>query len=74
MDLGVVLQILTTVASLVTGALLASRRWRRYAYLVGLCSLPLWIALEWWYAQWFYLALNPVYFITWGVGLYRNWK
>ena len=72
--MGVAFQILTTVASLLTGTLLATKRWRRYGYLVGLCSLPLWVALEYFYGQWVYLSLNPLYFAIWGVGLYRNWR
>jgi hypothetical protein len=72
--MGTALQIATTLASLLTGALLASKRWRQYGYLLGFCSLPLWAAMEWYFSQWVFLALNPIYVVIWGVGLYRNWK
>jgi len=72
--IGTILQTLTTLASLATGALLASKRWRRYGYLLGFCSLPLWAAMEFYFGQWVFLALNPLYIGIWGVGLYRNWK
>jgi len=71
---GHLLEISTIIASLLTSALLASKGRERYGYLVGFCTLPLWVITEAWYGQWVYFFINPVYFIIWGQGLYNHWR
>lgn len=71
---GVVLQILTIMLSLLTGWFLSRKGKERWGYLIGFCSLPLWVIMEAYYQQWFYFFLNPVYFVMWGMGLKNHWK
>lgn len=69
-----VIQTTTVLCSLLTTLLLAWKGKERWGYLVGFVSLPLWVVMEWYYEQWLYLLLNPIYFVLWGIGLVRHWR
>jgi len=71
---GSILQISTIAISLLTGLLLSRPRWRRYGYLLGFSSLPLWVIQELYYGQMIYVWLNPIYAVIWGVGLANHWN
>jgi len=71
--MGLLLQILTVIASLGTAWFLSKKGLERWGYLIGFCALPLWVAMELFYQQWFYLILNPIYFIIWFRGLKAHW-
>ena len=74
--LGEFLQVTCTVVSLLTTLLLSRKNPRivRLGYLLGFISLPLWVVLEYHYAQWVYFWINPVYLYMWGIGLRNHWK
>ena len=72
--IGFVLQVFTVFFSLLTTWLLSKKGKERYGYLIGILSLPCWILMEWYYQQWFYLVLNPVYLVLWFRGFYNHWK
>lgn len=72
--MGLILQILTVIASLLTGWLLSRKGKEKWGYLIGFCSLPLWFAMELWYGQWFFLLLNPIYFVIWFNGWQKHKK
>ena len=71
---GFVLQVLIVFFSLLTTWLLSRKGKERWGYLTGLISLPCWILMEWYYGQWFFLYLNPIYVVLWGKGLLNHWK
>lgn len=71
---GLLLQILTVIASLSTTWLLSKKGWERWGYLVGFSTIPVWIIMEYYYHQWFYFILNPIYFYMWGRGLKNHWR
>lgn len=71
--MGDLLQILCLIFSLLTTWLLSKRKYERYGYLVGFVTLPVWCITEVFYRQWWYLAVNPLYFWLWFVGLRNHW-
>ena len=72
--IGFVLQVFTVFFSLLTTWLLSKKGKERYGYLIGFLSLPLWILMELYYRQYFYLILNPLYFVLWFKGLKNHWS
>ena len=71
---GLTLQVLTVIIGLTDAYLLSKKGLERWGYLLAFVSLPLWVVLEWWYKEWFYFILNPIYFIVWGIGLKNHWR
>jgi hypothetical protein len=72
--LGEALQIATVVSSLTVSWLFSKKETAKWGYLLGLLTLPLWIILEFYYKQWFYLVVNPLYIYLWARGLRNHWK
>lgn len=71
---GLILQLMTIVCSLTTAYLLSKKGYERYGYLLSFISLPLWIILEYHYAEWLYFILNPIYIYVFWKGLVNHWK
>lgn len=71
---GMVLQIIVVAGSLLTNALLASKHYRRWGYLVGFVNIFFWVALEINYIQWFMALANIIFLIIWIRGLQNNWN
>lgn len=72
--IGFILQVLTVIASLGTTWLLSKKGYERWGYLVGFVTIPIWVVMEYYYQQWFYFILNPVYLYIWGKGLINHWR
>jgi hypothetical protein len=72
--IGITLQILTILLSLLIAFLYSRKGLERYGYLLSFVTLPVWVAEEWWYKEWCYFFLNPVYFIVFWIGLKNHWK
>jgi hypothetical protein len=71
---GDLLQILCLIFSLLTTWLLSKKKYEKYGYLIGFVTLPVWCITEAFYHQWYYLAINPLYFYLWGLGLKNHWS
>jgi hypothetical protein len=72
--IGTVLQIATIGCSLVSTKLLTKKATERWGYLIMLLSLPVWMALEVYYAEWVYFFLNPVYIYLYYKAFKEHWK
>lgn len=47
--------------------------WRRWGYILGLCSQPAWIYTAWQHKQWGILILSLWYAYAWSQGIYNYW-
>jgi hypothetical protein len=56
--------------SLVVTWLLSKKGYEKWGWIVGFFGLFGWVAEEWWFRQYFYLALNPIYFYLY----LKGWK
>ena len=59
--LGIILQVLTVITGLTINWLVSKKKTELKGFFLCFISLPLWVLLEAYYQQWFYLALNPIY-------------
>lgn len=63
-----------TLVALVGGLAILLRsfngRYKAASYIVGLLSVPCWVAAEFWYEQWILLPINILYAIGW----WRSYK
>lgn len=71
---GLILQILTVISSLSTAYLLSKKGLEKWGYLIGFITIPFWVIMEYYYQQWFYFILNPIYFYIWGKGIVSHWR
>ena len=72
--LGWILQALTIISSLGISYLFGKKGHERWGYLFSFLTLPLWVFLEWYYHEWLYLMMNPIYFYFWGKALKTHWS
>jgi hypothetical protein len=72
--IGTVLQVSTIGCSLIAAQLLTRKRTERWGYLVMLVSLPVYAALEAYYAEWVFFCLNPIYVWLYYKALREHWR
>ena len=47
--------------------------WRRWGYILGMCSQPFWLYTTIKHEQWGIVALSIWYTYSWGQGIYNYW-
>jgi len=47
--------------------------WKRWGYILGLCSPPAFLYTAWQHKQWGILLLSLWYTYLWGQGIYNYW-
>lgn len=72
--IGSILQVIVVSGGLLTNALLASKHYRKWGYLVGLINIFCWAVMEAYYKQWFMELTNIIFLIVWIRGLWNNWN
>ena len=48
-------------------------RWKRWGYILGMCSQPFWVWTSYEHAQWGIFILTFWYTYAWGQGIYNFW-
>ena len=71
---GSALQAATIGCSLISAKFLTRKTTERWGYLTMFVSLPVYAALEWWYAEWLYFFLNGVYIYLYWKCLKTHWR
>ncbi len=72
--IGSVIQIATIICSLVISYLFSKKGTERYGYLLSFLTLPVFATLEYWYEEWVYFILNPIYLGIFWIGLRNHWR
>lgn len=47
--------------------------WKRWGYIIGLCSQPFWLYSSWTTNSWGIFCLSLFYTYAWGQGIYNYW-
>ena len=71
--IGTLLQASTIACSLIAAKLLTRIETERWGYLVMFITLPVYAALEAYYAEWVFFCLNPVYVYLYWRALKVHW-
>ena len=50
-----------------------TEKWKRWGYILGMCSQPFWIYTCFHNRQWGILILTIFYTYSWGQGIYNYW-
>lgn len=71
---GTALQVSTIGCSLIAAQLLTRKKTERWGYLMMFVSLPVYAALEAYYAEWVFFCLNPIYVYLYYKALKEHWR
>jgi len=74
--LGIVFQIICALAGGSAIILVGYKKQSiyRWGYLLGCLNVPMWVAVEIYYCQWYLLPVNILYIIGWLTGFKNYWR